>query len=246
MRVPESAPRAEVSAAAPRSGWRRALCIGGRIVVALVAPLLAWGLAALVLPRIVCHRDWRPPSSGIAIGIVSNGVHTDFVLPARAAGIDWTQRMPYSWFDAADARCEWIGFGWGDRGFYLDTPTFADLDLGTAFTAVSGRGAAAMHVTWRHAEPTSGAGARRLVLTEEQYRALVDYVLASFRVDAAGAPLRIDHAGYTPCDRFFEATGSYSAIVTCNEWTGAGLRRIGVRCGWWTPLAADVLRPLPE
>jgi len=49
-------------------------------------------------------------------------VHCDLVLPASAAGIDWSQRFPRADFAAVDDRFEWIAIGWGDRGFYLEVP----------------------------------------------------------------------------------------------------------------------------
>ncbi|MSR48161.1 MAG: DUF2459 domain-containing protein [Planctomycetes bacterium] len=91
-----------------------------------------------------------------------------------------------------------------------------------------------------------GPRCRQITLSEAQYLKRCGYLLASFVCDVTGQPQRIDHAGYTPYDRFFESNGSYSLITTCNEWTGAGLRGIGVRAGCWTPFAGDVLRPLPE
>ena len=64
--------------------------------------------------------------------------------------------------------------------------------------------------------------------------------------DPDGRVRRIDHAGYTPYDGFFESHGHYSLFSTCNEWTGARLRKSGVKAGGWTPLAGDVLRYLPR
>ena len=42
-------------------------------------------------------------------------------------------------------------------------------------------------------------------------------------------------------DAFYDATGRYSAVRTCNEWVGEGLRRAGVRVGRWTPFPVTVL-----
>jgi len=38
-----------------------------------------------------------------------------------------------------------------------------------------------------------------------------------------------------------EATGRYSLVNTCNEWIGAGLRRVRARTGVWTPFDFQVL-----
>ncbi|HEX8448713.1 MAG TPA: DUF2459 domain-containing protein [Allosphingosinicella sp.] len=40
---------------------------------------------------------------------------------------------------------------------------------------------------------------------------------------------------------FYEAVGPYSAVYTCNSWTGAALRHAGVRTGLWTPLSQSIM-----
>ena len=103
-----------------------------------------------------------------------------------------------------------------------------------------------MHVTYIRRPPIASDTCRLLLLADDQYRRLVDFLLASLQHDAGGRLLRIDHAGYTPHDRFFEANGTYSLIHTCNSWTGSGLDVIGVKTGLWTPFAWDVLRYLDD
>lgn len=229
--------------APPRRRIRR---IVGWLLALLLGPPLLWGGAALLLGRIACNDDWRSPSDGIVVGVSSNGVHCDLVLPAQAAGIDWSRRFPRTDFAAVDERFEWIAIGWGDRGFYLEVPTFADLDLNTAIRAMSGCSTTALHVTWRFNEPTSDERNRRLRLTEVQYRELAALVEAAIVPGATAAAALIPNPGYWPYDRFYEAYGSYSAFATCNEWVASRLRRVGVRAAAWAPFAGDVLRHLPR
>lgn len=209
----------------------------------LLGLVVLYGALAVVLPRIAVNPDHRPPERGIEIFLVSNGVHVDFVVPARSAVRDWTQELPPSWFERVDPFHDHLSFGWGDKGFYLETPTWSDLRFSVAFKAAFFLSSAALHVTWCW-RPRTGERCRSLRLTDEQYRSLCDWLLASFQRDESGALRRIDHAGYGPHDRFFEANGTYSLVRTCNEWTGAGLREIGVKTGVWTPFAGDVLRHL--
>lgn len=241
-----AANNAQRDATTEHSRWRRARRFVLRALLVVLAPLALWGLAALTLPRISVNGDWAPPTSGIEVGVLSNGVHTDFVLPVRAANVDWAQFLALDELHGPQSGLKWVAVGWGDRRFYLETPTFADLKASTAFAALSGIGSTALHVTWLDYGPYSAENARSFVLSEAQYVALCEYVRSSFARDAALLPRRIQHPGYTPLDHFYEAVGSYSAIRTCNEWTGAGLRLAGVRAGVWTPFAGDVLRPLPR
>jgi uncharacterized protein (TIGR02117 family) len=217
-----------------------------RTLLGALAAVALYGALALLLPRIPRHGDWFNPKLGIPIYVESNGVHTDFVVPVRTAAVDWTKHLPFDWFEEADDTFEYLCFGWGDRGFYLETPGWKELRLSVAFKALFFLGSSAMHVTYYRWPPAVSADCRELRITREQYERLAAYLLASFGRDDAGRLARIDHAGYTAHDRFFAATGTYSLFHTCNGWTGAGLDAIGVKAGLWTPFAGDVLRFLGE
>ena len=218
-----------------------------RIGLGLLALLLLYGLLALLLPLIpVGPEATAPPPEGATVWVESNGVHTQFVVPTRNATIDWEQRFPSEWFPELTYPCAFVAIGWGDKGFYLETPNWSDLRLSVAFKAAFFLGSAAAHVEWIPYEPEPGKRCRKLVLTEAQYRRLVDYLLATFQLDEAGRFRRIDHPGYNTRDAFFEASGTYSLVRTCNQWTGSGLAAIDVRTGLWTPFAGNVLRWLPE
>jgi uncharacterized protein (TIGR02117 family) len=82
--------------------------------------------------------------------------------------------------------------------------------------------------------PRVDGSVRAVLLRPEEYRRLVAYVRGSF---AAGPVVR----GYGARDAFYSAKGGYSALRTCNEWTGRGLRAAGVRMGIWTPLPWGVM-----
>lgn len=225
---------------------RRVLVWVRRAAIVLVALAALYGVLALALPRIPVNGDWKPATAGVDIWVISNGVHADFVLPARTQAIDWSQTIPREAFEEVALDCECVEIGWGDRGFYLEVPDWDHLTARVAIPAVLGLGDAAVHVTWWRWPPREDDLARRITLTEPQYRDLTDFLKESFARDAAGRVKRIDHPGYTKQDRFFEATGTYDVVRTCNEWTGAGLKRAGVKTGLWTPFAGDVLRWLPR
>jgi uncharacterized protein (TIGR02117 family) len=217
-----------------------------RFVVAVLALAAGapcvYGLLALVLGLVSVNRDFAPAredKGGVAIYIRTNGVHAEFVLPARAAGgHDWTREFPP--LAIVDVRrvpslpaLAWIAFGWGDRAFYLETPTWRDLRAKTALGALSGRGSGAMHIEYL-ARPEHYR-ALRVVIDEDQYARLVAHVRAGFVRDAQGGAVRIDHPGYFATDAFFEGTGRYSLRLTSNEWVRRGLADAGIRTALWSP-----------
>lgn len=204
--------------------------------VAIAALLLLYAAAGLVGGLLPANRDWRPPADGVTIWVEANGIHTGLVLPKVAAGIDWRSRVPAA--DLRDPRYgayDHVVFGWGERTFYLETPTWADVRPRTVLAAGVGSDRTLMHV--EHVpRPRAGWDVRPVVLRPTEYRALARSIAASFAPRARALP------GYGSSDVFYEARGRYDAISTCNAWTGATLRSAGVRVGAWTPFPVTVMR----
>ena len=170
-------------------------------------------------------------SPAVEAWVLSNGVHTDYVLPVRSILVDWQKLFPLSDFRAPPPDAEFIAIGWGDREFYLHTPTWADLTVARALGALAGRNRALLHVSYlRRAQ--LGAGAYRLPLSLVQYARLVDYVRTAL---PEGQATPVAGAHYDRQDAFYEANGGYHLFETCNTWTGRGLRRAGVKVSRWTP-----------
>jgi uncharacterized protein (TIGR02117 family) len=212
-----------------------------RILLGIISFFLFWLAFAFLLPYI---RNGYGPLKGnksVTIFIESNGVHTDFVMPVKTMQWDWSRQLPYSDFELAGFSDEYIAIGWGDKGFFIGTPSWSDLKFSTAFNAAFGLSTTAMHVTYKRFHPEENERCRRLELSAVQYRILINYIQSSFRAKE-GKYLLIDHPGYSLHDRFYEANGTYSLFNTCNVWTGNGLRCIGVCTGAWTPLAGGVLQ----
>ena len=185
---------------------------------------------------------YSSPMSGhntVEIFIRSNGVHTDFVLPVRNQHIAWDTFIAPSVCNA-DSSYNYIALGWGDKGFFLNTPTWADLTFSTAFVAASGLGESAMHVDYLKNAPKIGERGKRYMISAEQYELLIHYIKQSFTFRENKVML-IDHAGYGARDKFFEANGRYSLFMTCNEWTGDGMQAADMEVGIWTPLEFGIM-----
>lgn len=203
----------------------------------LMLPLLYLAAGAIggSIPR---NLDWREPDQGITIYVATNGIHTGLVLPTRAGGVDWSPVVPPQ--DIADPRYagRWLWFGWGERDFYLNTPTWRKFSPRTAFHALAGSSHSLMHVD-HLLEPWGDA--RPIRVTPDQYRRVTAAIRASFDPDRH-QPIR----GYDVADVFYPARGSYNAIRTCNWWTGHMLAQAGIRIGAWTPFSATVMQWFPR
>lgn len=212
----------------------RPLALVARVTTALALIVLAYAAAGLVGGSLPVNAGWRAPADGVTIWIQSNGVHTGLVMPKVAAGVDWRRVAPAQ--DLGDPRYGAYGFvaiGWGERDFYLDTPTWTDLRPATIVAAAIGSDRTLLHV--EHVpRPVVGPDVRRVVLRPQEYRRLAAFVAASLAS-------RRYWPGYAGNDVFYEARGRYSAAWTCNNWTGAALRAAGVRIGRWTPFPVTVM-----
>lgn len=211
----------------------------------LLLPLVAYFFVAWVLGSTPVNRDFTPPPDGVEIAISSNGVHTDFVMPLQHVAMDWRAWFPASNFEAVPVTTTHLAFGWGDKGFFLKVPEWKDLTFKVALDAVVLDGEAAMHVTLLAGIP-EGDSVRRFRVSEDQYRELISYLVNSFRLGEDGRPIHLGVPGYFGNDTFYEATGNYGPVTTCNEWAGAGLRQAGVRTGVWTPFEPFVMKHLPD
>lgn len=188
------------------------------------------------------NRKFRASDAGIDIFLYSNGVHTDFVVPAVHPCFDWSVLIEPRDFAIPLEATTYLGIGWGDWGFYLDTPTWAELKFSTVVKALFWPSPTVMHLT-AHNEPPSDA--RRLAsvrLSRSQYEQLTQYILRQFDLCHNGKPQLMKGHGYTKNDQFYNALGKYHLFNTCNFWINRGLMRIGVRTALWSPLDRALFR----
>ena len=216
--------RSMVSALLRAVGW---------LVAALIIVAATYVTAAIALGAIPVNSSFEESPGGISIYVRTNGVHAELVLPTRAPGVDWSAEHPSAHMRSLAEPLEWIAFGWGDRGFFAHTPTWAHLRPGTALMALSGLGPGAMHV--EYIESPRAYKAREIKVSAEQYARLVAFIRASFQRDASGRPHRTNLPGYFSTDAFYDASSGYKFWVTCNDWVRKALREAGVRAPVWAP-----------
>jgi uncharacterized protein (TIGR02117 family) len=187
-----------------------------RILLLLPLLYLVAGAIGGAIPR---NAGWEEPKDGVTIHVATNGVHTGIIVPTRTPAFDWLPLVrPEHLADPRNAG-HYLWFGWGERDFYLNTPTWADVSVRTVIASAIGSDATLMHVDhllrpWEDARP--------IRLSASQYRALVAAIRGSFDL-ARAQPIR----GYGPADVFYPARGRYDAFRTCNWWTGRMLARAG-------------------
>jgi len=190
--------------------------------------ITAWGLSRITIDREANSKE------DIAIYIKTNGVHTDIVVPVSTNLIDWSKEIKFENTTRNDSTWQYLAMGWGDKGFYLETPNWADLKFSVAFKAVFGLDNTAIHATFYH-RLEQDETCKKIMISLDQYSRLINYIKESFQKDNAGHFINIKtHANYGESDAFYEANGHYSLFHTCNTWANNALKSSGQKCCLWT------------
>lgn len=193
-------------------------------VLCLLAIPVSYILIALFLSYIPVNTT--PDNAEKTIFLGTNGVHLDLILPISE--IDPVLLADLN-FQGSDS---FLAFGWGDENFYLHTPTWGDLTLGTAVQALFLENSTLVHLSPHKTRRKEWA---KIQLSRDQLRALIDYLDRSFQHTENGNKIHIPGHSYGYGDSFYKARGSYSYSKTCNTWVNDGLKETGLPACYWTP-----------
>lgn len=161
----------------------------------------------------------------VTLYIRTNGVHTDICMPTSTGQKDWLSMINVS--DYKDqTHLEYIAIGWGDKGFFLDTPTWAELKASTAVNAIFLPSPTAMHVEFM-AEPQSSETIHEVKISKKAYSKMIRFVESTFLLKNQ-RPILIPNHGYWLTDNFYEAHGNYHMFNTCNVWTNDALKSASI------------------
>lgn len=205
-----------------------------KFLLGILAFFVLYIIVALVLPRFSVNSEDKNPTEDVAIYIKSNGVHTDIVVPIKTEYKDWSEKIKFDHIASKDATMKFIGFGWGDKGFYLNTPEWSDLKFSTAFNAAFYLGTSAMHATF-FKQLKENEDCIKINISKEEYAKLIKYIEDSFQYDADGNPILIHATTYGQNDSFYEANRKYSLFYTCNTWANNALKSADQKAAVWTP-----------
>lgn len=212
---------------------KKIVLIIGKFLVGLIFFLFIYTGTAFVISRITVNAN-PDAAEDITIYILTNGVHTDIVMPVKTPQMDWSRKLKYGNTISADSTYEFIGVGWGDKTFYMETPNWSDLKASVAIKAASGLSASALHATY-YRDLKEGEDCKKINISKEQYEGLITYVEDSFDKDENGQFIHIpSDANYGISDTFYEARGSLSIFNTCNTWVNSALKAADQRACLWT------------
>lgn len=175
------------------------------------------------------------------IYLQTNGVHTDLIVPVKNKIYDWSKQIDIASTKSNDTSAQFVAIGWGDKGFYLETPSWAELKATTALKAAFGLSSTAMHCTFYN-NISENESRRKIDISHEQYKRLISFINKSFEWSNGNSKLVDTDVRYGMYDTFYEATGHYSLFKTCNTWTNQALKHTGIKACRWAALERGIMK----
>ena len=207
------------------------------LTVLVLLPFAYFAVASLgaIVPGAHPQIDGGPP---MRMALARGPIHYDLLLPMTDA-----LRADYGFAEAQgvpvrDPRVRYLIVGWGSKAFYTSTDTYADMNLGSIWPAVTGDDAT-LHLDVA-GNVTGVPGLTWIHLSETQLLAMEAAIAATFSRDTDGNPILLNAAPFGPTDAFYAAEGRFNILNTCNVWIGHMLRAAGLDFGRWTPTPQSV------
>ena len=203
---------------------KKSLQIIYKTLIAFVILFFLYIVLAFILSIIPAIPDASNERKSCEIFIKSNGIHTDVIIHQDNLSESIQSKLNQE-------LSNYLAFGWGDKGFYIDIPTWNDLTFSVAVKAMFLSSETVMHVTPYESINSACVSER---ISKSQLEELLNYIEASFQLESNKFK-KIDFEGYSNMDAFYEAKGSYSLFKTCNVWTGGALKAARIKTGIWSP-----------
>jgi len=197
--------------------------------------IILYLLTAWVCSNIATNPEKELANKSKLIYVVSNGVHTDIIFPLGYLNKHSIDNLNLK------TTTEFVAFGWGDKGFYINTPTWGDLTFSTAVNALFLKSVSAMHVT-EYSNTTTDW--KKVTINEYQLIRIQEAILNTFQQKSNRAFIKIEGYSYGSNDAFYEAKGSFSCFKTCNTWTNQTLKKAEIKTAIWTPFDSGILNHL--
>ena len=207
-----------------------------KLIVVLFVLIISYFLLTLIGLLTPIHRNFKASKDGVDLRISTNGMHTDFLLPAKNEVFDWTNLINVAHYKLPITSDTKLGIGWGDKAVYLDIETWGELTLKMGLATLFWPTPTILHITAYDTLPTDTLKVKKTTISKTQYLQLCQFIAAYFKMDKHKKLQLIEAAGYTEHDNFYHAIGDYHAFNTCNTWVNKGLKTIGVRTAVWSPL----------
>lgn len=181
---------------------------------------------SLILSFIPINNKEEYSEKNKSIYLISNGVHLNIIIPKNQLSSKLLDGLRYFKND------NYFSFGWGDKIFYLNTPTWGDLTFKNAYRALFLKSPTLIHLT-RYS--TINGDWAEIKVNQYQLNKINQYIYKTFYFNSLNKKILLNSKGYSYNDDFYEALGSYSCFRTSNSWINSGLKESDIKACLWTP-----------
>jgi uncharacterized protein (TIGR02117 family) len=217
----------------------------GKVFLVFLILIGLYFLFAEIFSSIIVNKNQNQPIE-MAIYISTNGFHTDIVMPVKTEMFDWNEKIKFSHTKSKDSVQNFVAVGWGNEDFFINIPSWSELELSIAVKAVLGIGPSAMHTTFLKSI-NEDEFCRKIELSKSQYIDLVNFIESYFKKDSLEDFINIPTPNtYGNSDAFYEAKGRYTPFFTCNTWANSALKNSGLRSCLWTPFQSGIFKTFEE
>lgn len=211
----------------------------------IIVLLIIYFLSAIILSRVTINSNSETIPKDNDIYLISNGFHSDIVVPIKSDQMDWSEIIKYEHTLSNDSSFKYIAFGWGDRKFYLETPTWSHLKYDVAFQALFFLNRSAIHATF-FKDMFESESCIKISISSQNYRKLVKYIISELMYNENGKVLQIKNLQYDENDAFYESKGSFTLFYTCNTWVNDALKSANQKACLWTPFEEGIFYQYKE
>jgi uncharacterized protein (TIGR02117 family) len=171
------------------------------------------------------------------------GIHTNFIVPVKNNIFDWNEHLNIQNVGKDEVNSyEYLIFGWGDRDFMINVPTFADFNLALTLKALFLPTPSTIYIQGYQEIPTN-LTIKCIEIDGNNYLKLMNLIENTFKLNSKREKIRIANGHYNNAG-FYDAKGSYTVFRNCNDWVGEGLDRANVNTPLWSGLSSGIMRHL--
>jgi len=196
--------------------------------------VLSYALIFIVGWLIPVNRNYTPAENGVELYIGSNGMHTEFILPATLPEFDWKSILNTEDYELDASDISYFGIGWGDEKIYLEMGDFKYVTAKIILHSLFVPSAGLLHIKGYDSPPFKERTLEKISISKDKYKLLCQFIHQSFTLDSEqNVKLIPNTLGFDP-GNFYSSEGKYHCLQTCNTWVARGLKKAGVRTTLWT------------
>ncbi|RZS99927.1 TIGR02117 family protein [Aquimarina brevivitae] len=206
-----------------------------RKILRIIAYCLCFPLLYLII-AIICSyipvNTETATNANYDIYLSTNGIHLEIVMPKKNLSPFLLNNLKHR------EKERYISFGWGDKNFYANTPTWKDITPAVGLKALFLNTPTLIHVSRYQKFKAHWVSIK---VSKDQLQSLNQFIQDSFVIDSTSSLMLKPQPGYWKQDNFYTAKGSYTCFNTCNSWVNRGFKESEIKASLWTPFDFGLL-----